>query len=943
MPVFDTEYRWPVSMPVLHTRPSRVKGSLLLTSILVLGLAATGLSGCATRPRSGPELSVSGPVLFRPEPDDVIYVVDFPVTLKGPGRTQTTRTDLLGQYRFRDVAPGTYTVCWEQVGWEGGCTRSVEVTAGNSAYPGVIRLEPHATDSVAWGDVRLADGSSPVLIDRGSGTEQVPSVEVLDAAGKLVGAGRINAEGKYAIGVSGVAATIRVAVGAPGYELLTAIEASKGATHVRLRNHSPRITQVAILKNDVQISRVNPGDVLTLRPTTTDADGDHLSYHWSTAAGTITSAGDGTASWRLPNFPARLSAYLLVTDDKGGADRRIVSLRVGALQAKVAIEAAGAPPSCGPLSLAHVPAPSGYPPGPPYFLSRMGTTDNSAAYYQNVDPNNLRDTLGAWWSVAGFDPSDGSGGVAQAAYLNWNDLGFGRDMHFNKNPATGNVYAWVTNYGCPDDNPNNADLAAKPDPADAVATVCMEYSPVEGASQPPIVKFFVYAGGVAAGTRLGAADLDEWGGKPVPNLCQNCHGGTSPYEGGTNVNLAANFLPFDLALLQYPGPSTTPPPVDLGEYYTMNAIIAQVTTPTTAISDLINGWYDPLKSPPTQNNNYIPTGWQVGGSVPASAAGLYQNVIVPGCRACHYSFSNNINWDSYQSALTAYTTIDAYACGPQPIMPHAAVTYINFWTNAYGFPVSPPTYLGQYTDPNWEALGGCLYSFGNYDVNSGKGFAGLDEGHSTMFRGMADVSGDGRADYCRFVGDSPDIFLSCALSTGITFGNYDFNSGKGVAGLDPGYSHRPIAMVDVNADGRADYCRFVGSPPDVFLSCALSTGSTFGNYDVNSGKGFAGLDEGHSTMFRGMADVNGDGRADYCRFVGDSPEIFLSCALSTGTTFGNYDFNSGKGVTNLDPGYSDRLTSIADVADSGRAGYCRFVGSSPEIFLSCALPERGSP
>jgi hypothetical protein len=40
-------------------------------------------------------------------------------------------------------------------------------------------------------------------------------------------------------------------------------------------------------------------------------------------------------------------------------------------------------------------------------------------------------------------------------------------------------------------------------------------------------------------------------------------------------------------------------------------------------------------------------------------------------------------------------------------MAHAAVTYIHFWTNPYGYPTSPPQFLGSYTDPNWPSFGGC--------------------------------------------------------------------------------------------------------------------------------------------------------------------------------------------------------------------------------------------
>lgn len=210
--------------------------------------------------------------------------------------------------------------------------------------------------------------------------------------------------------------------------------------------------------------------------------------------------------------------------------------------------------------------------------------------------------------------------------------------------------------------------------------------------------------------------------------------------------------------------------------------------------------------------------------------------------------------------------------------------------------------------------------FGARDLNSSPS---IDRGYET-FRGMADVNGDGRADYCRFVGNAPNIFLSCALASASGFGNYDFNSAPG---FDAGYgTFRGLA--DVNGDGRADYCRFVGNAPDIFLSCALATATGFGNYDLNSRPGYdAGYD-----FFRAMKDVNDDGRADYCRFVGDFPKAFLSCGLSKDGTFGDLDVNSAQGY---DIGYDGMFRGMADVNGDGKGDYCRFVGNAPNIFLSC--------
>jgi hypothetical protein len=227
--------------------------------------------------------------------------------------------------------------------------------------------------------------------------------------------------------------------------------------------------------------------------------------------------------------------------------------------------------------------------------------------------------------------------------------------------------------------------------------------------------------------------------------------------------------------------------------------------------------------------------------------------------------------------------------------------------------------------------------FGNYDLNSGAGPANFDPGYSTMARFMADVNADNRADYCRFVGTAPNIFFSCALATASGFGNYDLSSGQGAANLDPGYGNMPSYLVDVNADNRADYCRFVGTSPNIFLSCAFASASGFGNYNLSSGQGAAKFDLGYDTLPRSLADVNADGRADYCRFVGNAPNVFLSCAFASAAGFGNYDLSSGQGPANFDNGYTNLPIAMVDVNADRRADYCRFVGNSPYAFLSCAL------
>jgi hypothetical protein len=226
------------------------------------------------------------------------------------------------------------------------------------------------------------------------------------------------------------------------------------------------------------------------------------------------------------------------------------------------------------------------------------------------------------------------------------------------------------------------------------------------------------------------------------------------------------------------------------------------------------------------------------------------------------------------------------------------------------------------------ALAGATSFEYQYAFNSAEGF---DVGYAHLPRGFVDINADGRADYCRFVGNTGSIFLSCALAETTGFGyQYAFNS---VTNFDTGYNDRPRGFTDVNGDGRADYCRFVGNTGSIFLSCALAETTGFGyQYAFNS---VANFDIGYGDKPRGFTDVNGDGRADYCRFVGNTGSIFLSCALAEATGFGyQYAFSS---ATNFDIGYNDRPRGFTDVNGDGRADYCRFVGNTGSIFLSCAL------
>lgn len=220
--------------------------------------------------------------------------------------------------------------------------------------------------------------------------------------------------------------------------------------------------------------------------------------------------------------------------------------------------------------------------------------------------------------------------------------------------------------------------------------------------------------------------------------------------------------------------------------------------------------------------------------------------------------------------------------------------------------------------------------------------AGLKFGSAPRF--LADVNGDGMADLCRFLGEGDATYLSCSLrGTNRQFGPAEFpaTAPQQAARFGPGLAERGRFMVDVNGDGRADYCRFVGTSPETTaLSCMLATDSGFGPQELKSGAGASRLTP-RSGQYPAelMGDVNGDGRADYCRIVGgDVSSMYLTCALASVSGFGNEDFNSAQGISyGPDTGLGADIF-LADINDDGRADFCRFVGSrSTKQTFVCTL------
>jgi len=361
-------------------------------------------------------------------------------------------------------------------------------------------------------------------------------------------------------------------------------------------------------------------------------------------------------------------------------------------------------------------------------------------YYAHLDPvtdpvnkpNGNRTTLNDFKTQNGFTTATSGFQLCGAvpcvdpdveintAYANSGDLGFGRDMHCRRfgTPPNYNYACYVTNYGYGGiANPADGVLANTDDQTDAndarnnngvVATVAMEYSPIEGdATGDRVVKFFVYN---ALGNRVNNADLDGHGRRPVPQLCMVCHGGA--YAGGPNlgvpgfadtpsVKLGSRFLAFDMHLFSYP---SSPNKADqqsafkhLNEDIVRNApSLAPADDP---IGDIVAGMYSGGSL--TQHEEFAVTKWQQTAQPKTVVQeNFYKRVVSDACRTCHAAqLFSNLQFSSAENFIRDNMLFKAEGrvCTDH-VMPHASRTHNIFWGQYWenSFGNFTPTIAGQF-------------------------------------------------------------------------------------------------------------------------------------------------------------------------------------------------------------------------------------------------------
>jgi len=343
---------------------------------------------------------------------------------------------------------------------------------------------------------------------------------------------------------------------------------------------------------------------------------------------------------------------------------------------------------------------------PPHETFLTGLTVGGAGTAP-VDYKNAVDAWAVGGSRAAFSDFKTTNGFpaaeATAVYFNNADLKLGRDMHCRRT-ATNRIACYVSNYLDKAQPPASSAIALQAaasghstgNPNLLFATVAMEWDP-DPNQVATSVQFFVYDAG---GNRVNQATLDSEGPKPVPQICQACHGGY--YDSGDHLAHESRFLPFDVASFVTVDDDFSAPtvaqlgltaftrPNQLNQFQALNLLIEQSEVNRSlqhnAVTELIDGWYQPCNGVANLgcglfNSSFRPTLWDQN----ASNQTLYDNVVRPECRGCHI-MQPSFDWTDVAQFTGGFKpTIERYVCtgqnqpNNQRRMPHAEVPFKAFW------------------------------------------------------------------------------------------------------------------------------------------------------------------------------------------------------------------------------------------------------------------------
>lgn len=262
-------------------------------------------------------------------PDMEVYLHNRDTKVDGP----PVKTDLYGRYRFPLQKPGTYLLRWKaQRGWAAGQHKQAIIVRSGPRFPVPAQVVQSEGGGVMFGRVTLDDGGTPWSYDELFNVDHTASVTVLNTTRTVTLGGpvRANSEGRYAVAGLPRATATTIRAQSQATIINRAVDPSRISinnpvvpTDVQLPNKAPEVISVTPRVGGVRVLTAAPGDTVTLVSGTRDLNGDPLQYEWTTmnGHGSVTPTVAGSANWKLPATAGRYSAYVQISDGRGGFAR----------------------------------------------------------------------------------------------------------------------------------------------------------------------------------------------------------------------------------------------------------------------------------------------------------------------------------------------------------------------------------------------------------------------------------------------------------------------------------------------------------------------------------------------------------------------------------------------------------------------------------------------
>ena len=171
--------------------------------------------------------------------------------------------------------------------------------------------------------------------------------------------------------------------------------------------------------------------------------------------------------------------------------------------------------------------------------------------------------------------------------------------------------------------------------------------------------------------------------------------------------MGASFRELDTTTDKYPGARLTPNATEEAAFHQQNNIVKGLNSGDTIaiqpIKDLITAWYG--GGGDHEDNSFTPTGW-----LGAPQQSLYADVIRGSCRTCHVAqdastAATGIGWITYDQLKQRRPLLPSFALCDSRYMPHAVITYRNFWLSAT--PHRPAVLRDFNNGSGWTAIGPC--------------------------------------------------------------------------------------------------------------------------------------------------------------------------------------------------------------------------------------------